>query len=76
MQAVEAFDMGRGLKFGTYALPRIRGAMRDGLRKRDYLTMSMRRKGNGPLLLRIDGDFETDRDMIGGMDSNKWIKKQ
>ena len=32
MDAINAFDMGRGVKFETYCVPRIRGAMLDELR--------------------------------------------
>ena len=32
MDAIDAFDLGRGVKFETYCVPRIRGAMLDELR--------------------------------------------
>jgi RNA polymerase sigma factor for flagellar operon FliA len=32
MDAIDAFDMSRGVKFETYCVPRIRGAMLDELR--------------------------------------------
>ncbi len=35
-EAVEAFDPGRGVKFETYCVQRIRGAMLDELRKQDW----------------------------------------
>ena len=34
MDAIEAFDMGRGVKFETYCVPRIRGAMLDEVRSK------------------------------------------
>jgi len=42
VQALEGFDPGRGLAFSTYAVPRIRGAMLDELRQRDWMPRSMR----------------------------------
>jgi RNA polymerase sigma factor for flagellar operon FliA len=42
--AVEAFDASRGLAFSTFAVPRIRGAMLDELRRVDPVTRSVRRK--------------------------------
>lgn len=42
IQALEAFDPERGLAFSTYAVPRIRGAMLDELRSRDWMPRSVR----------------------------------
>ncbi len=42
VQALEGFDPGRGLAFSTYAMPRIRGAMLDELRARDWMPRSVR----------------------------------
>jgi RNA polymerase sigma factor for flagellar operon FliA len=44
INAVEAFDAGRGLAFSTYAAPRIRGAILDDLRRWDHAPRSVRRK--------------------------------
>ena len=44
MAAVESFDAGRGLAFSTYAVPRIRGAILDELRRQDHVPRSIRRK--------------------------------
>jgi len=44
MKAIEAFDPGKEVKFETYALPRIRGAMLDELRNQDWFPRSIRRK--------------------------------
>jgi RNA polymerase sigma factor for flagellar operon FliA len=41
--AVRKYDPGRGVAFSTYAGHRIRGAMIDGLRRRDPLPRSLRR---------------------------------
>ena len=44
MKAVEAYDPGKDVKFETYALSRIRGAMLDELRSLDWFPRSLRRK--------------------------------
>ena len=44
MNAVEAFDFNRGLAFSTFAVPRIRGAILDELRREDHVPRSIRRK--------------------------------
>lgn len=44
IQAVDNFDPGRGIKFETYAIPRIRGAILDELRSQDWFPRSLRRK--------------------------------
>lgn len=44
MAALESFDPSRGLAFSTYAVPRIRGAILDELRRQDHVPRSIRRK--------------------------------
>ena len=44
MSAAESFDPGRGLAFSTFAVPRIRGAMLDELRRQDHVPRAVRRK--------------------------------
>jgi RNA polymerase sigma factor for flagellar operon FliA len=44
MDAVEKFEPARALQFQTYAVPRIRGAVLDGLRARDWVPRSIRTK--------------------------------
>ncbi|MEO8623080.1 MAG: FliA/WhiG family RNA polymerase sigma factor [bacterium] len=44
MSSVEAFDASRGLAFSTFAVPRIRGAILDELRRQDHVPRSVRRK--------------------------------
>ena len=44
MSALEAFDLSRGLAFSTFAVPRIRGAILDELRRQDHVPRSVRRK--------------------------------
>ena len=44
MDAIEAFDLDRGVKFETYCVPRIRGAMLDELRTMDWVPRLVRSK--------------------------------
>ena len=44
IQAVDNFDHERGIKFETFAIPRIRGAILDELRIQDWFPRSLRRK--------------------------------
>jgi RNA polymerase sigma factor for flagellar operon FliA len=45
VRALESFDLSRGLAFSTYAVRRIRGAILDDLRSRDWTPRSVRVKG-------------------------------
>lgn len=44
LDAIERFDPSRGVKFETYAVARIRGAMIDGLRSMDWVPVSVRHR--------------------------------
>src|SRR5919205_3678092 len=44
MSALDSFDVSRGLAFSTFAVPRIRGAILDELRRQDHVPRSVRRK--------------------------------
>lgn len=44
LKALESFDPSRGVKFKTYAIPRIRGAIMDELRRLDWVPRSLRKK--------------------------------
>lgn len=44
IQAFDSFDPSRGLSFSTYAVPRIRGAILDELRKQDHVPRNVRRR--------------------------------
>ena len=46
MDAIESFDMNRGVKFETYCVPRIRGAMLDELRTMDWVPRLVRSKAS------------------------------
>lgn len=43
-EAIERFDIERGVKFESFAVPRIRGTIQDELRKLDWLSRSTRKK--------------------------------
>ena len=45
MDAIDAFDLTRGVKFETYCVPRIRGAMLDELRTMDWVPRLVRSQG-------------------------------
>jgi RNA polymerase sigma factor FliA len=44
IDAIEKFDPGRTIKFESYAMTRIRGAILDGLRANDWIPRSLRHK--------------------------------
>ncbi len=44
LEAIERYEPARGVKFETYAIPRIRGMVQDELRKLDWVPRSVRRK--------------------------------
>ncbi len=44
MNALDAFEVSRGLAFSTFAVPRIRGSILDELRRQDHVPRSIRRK--------------------------------
>ncbi len=46
MDAIDAFDLGRGVKFETYCAPRIRGAILDELRSMDWVPRLVRSRAN------------------------------
>ena len=44
LDAIDRFDLARNIKFETYAALRIRGAMIDYLRSKDWIPVSMRQR--------------------------------
>ena len=44
LNAIDSFDSGRGLAFSTHAVPRIRGAILDDLRRSDIASRAVRRR--------------------------------
>src|SRR6185436_17663779 len=68
MNALEAFEPARGLAFSTFAVPRIRGAILDELRRQDHVPRSVRRKTRESsqareTLTRIFGRVASDREI-------------
>lgn len=43
-EAIERFDLARGIKFETYAVPRIRGVILDEVRRVDWLSRTTRKR--------------------------------
>jgi RNA polymerase sigma factor FliA len=46
IDAIEAFDLGRGVKFETYCAPRVRGAILDELRTMDWVPRLVRSRAH------------------------------
>lgn len=68
MNALSAFEPARGLAFSTFAVPRIRGAILDELRRQDHVPRSIRRKTRDisharETLTRIFGRPATDHEL-------------
>jgi RNA polymerase sigma factor FliA len=65
--ALDAFDASRGLAFSTFAMPRIRGAILDELRRQDHVPRSVRRKTRdikaASDALTRDGKEPTDKEL-------------
>lgn len=61
MDAIEAFDLNRGVKFETYCVPRIRGAMLDELRTMDWVPRLVRSKASKVEAARKTAEAELGR---------------
>lgn len=61
IDAIEAFDMDRGVKFETYCVPRIRGAMLDELRTMDWVPRLVRSKASKVEAARKECEAEMGR---------------
>jgi RNA polymerase sigma factor for flagellar operon FliA len=57
MDAINAFDLGRGVKFETYCAPRIRGAILDELRSMDWVPRLVRSRASK--LERVSRELES-----------------
>ena len=59
MDAIDAFDLSRGVKFETYCVPRIRGAMLDELRTMDWVPRLVRSKASklNEAVKRLEAQF-------------------
>lgn len=60
MDAVERFDHQRGIKFSTYAVPRIRGSIYDEIRKDDWVPQAVRKKSKQftNALMKLEKELE------------------
>lgn len=61
MDAIDAFDLERGVKFETYCVPRIRGAMLDELRTMDWVPRLVRSKASKLEAARKEVEAEVGR---------------
>ena len=71
-EALERFDQDYGIKFETYAIPRIKGSIIDELRKLDWIPRSLRNKTNmfKEKTLELDQKFSgayTDVEVANGL---------
>jgi RNA polymerase sigma factor FliA len=75
IEAVDRFDPERGFTFETYATPRIRGAILDGLREMDHASRSVRQQAGkiersiAELRNRL-GRIPTDEEVAESLDMN------
>ena len=73
IDAIDKFDPGRGYKFETYAISRIKGAMLDELRSMDWVPRSVRTKAkrieqaNAKLEAKL-GRAASDEELAGALD--------
>jgi RNA polymerase sigma factor for flagellar operon FliA len=70
MDAIDAFDLSRGVKFETYCVPRIRGAMLDELRTMDWVPDSCAPKpaNSAEATKTLEAKFgrqPTERELVG-----------
>ncbi|MCU1501990.1 MAG: putative polymerase sigma factor [Ilumatobacteraceae bacterium] len=83
IDAVERFDPARGVKFETFAVPRIRGAVFDGLRALDWVPRSVRSRAREveAAFTELESRFgrsPTDEELstqlrITGQEFRKWL---
>ncbi len=84
IDAIERFDPERGVKFETFAVPRIRGAIIDGLRSLDWVPRSVRSRAREvesafhDLEMRL-GRSPNDTELaahlrLSARELNKWLK--
>ena len=76
MDAIDAFDPERGVKFATYCTPRIRGAILDELRSMDWVPRLVRSRAhqlnNATRTLEAHfGRLPTDKEIAKELDLNK-----
>jgi RNA polymerase sigma factor for flagellar operon FliA len=71
MDAIDAFDLSRGVKFETYCVPRIRGAMLDELRTMDWVPRLVRSKAS-----KLNEAVKTLEARLGRQPSEKELAEQ
>jgi RNA polymerase sigma factor for flagellar operon FliA len=71
MDAIAAFDMGRGVKFETYCAPRIRGAILDELRSMDWVPRLVRSRAH-----KLDGATKQLETELGRSPTNEEVAKR
>src|SRR5437667_7001976 len=71
MDAISAFDLERGVKFETYCVPRIRGAMLDELRSMDWVPRLVRSRAH-----KLDGATKQLEVELGRAPTNDEIAKR
>jgi RNA polymerase sigma factor for flagellar operon FliA len=71
MDAINAFDIARGVKFETYCAPRIRGAILDELRSMDWVPRLVRSRAH-----KLEGATKQLEVELGRQPSNEEIAKR
>jgi RNA polymerase sigma factor FliA len=76
LDAIEAFDLTRGVKFETYCSPRVRGAILDELRSMDWVPRLVRSRAQkletATKALKAElGRLPTDAEIAGRLDVNR-----
>src|SRR6476619_4476954 len=71
MDAINAFDLDRGVKFETYCAPRIRGAILDELRSMDWVPRLVRSRAH-----KLDGAAKQLETELGRAPTNEEIAKR
>jgi RNA polymerase sigma factor for flagellar operon FliA len=76
LDAIEAFDLNRGVKFETYCTPRIRGAILDELRTMDWVPRLVRSRAhkleNATKMLRAElGRLPTDEEIAARLGADR-----
>jgi len=71
MDAIEAFDLDRGVQFETYCAPRIRGAILDELRSMDWVPRLVRSRAH-----KLDGASKSLEVELGRSPTNDEVAKR
>jgi DNA-directed RNA polymerase specialized sigma subunit len=71
MDAINAFDLERGVKFETYCAPRIRGAILDELRSMDWVPRLVRSRAH-----KLDGASKQLEVELGRAPTNEEVAKR